>query len=478
MRLTNEEKALKAILDAVSDVRVDMSYLGFYLAQAQGPDKQRFLEMLEHAEMHASADLDNDELEGTPFAVRAELLAEVWLEHRDLEELEAFISYNDLGLPLAYAYTHDIAAGSESLREMVNDTWNNFLETLGLEDTGFSLLEEMGISESPDEDIEKEDMSDRITPNDWKDILPQLLEDHNSVSVEEAVNCLIGLLWDNGIDWSPYGETEALAQRIVWVFPDEAETVAWVTADRCTYVSSLTLEYKDEDEDGYVFPFENLDEDDFVFNADANGWEYIGGLSDYQFIEQLEESLGTSTMILPWERIAENISDNEEEDFISDFARVEEDDEEGAEFAKLLFQLYSQVADGSFEMPDEIGSFGYDFGDGYMPRYSRAGRFNQFLADLEEEHNWGIVYDECCGTCSRGSVEDIQREEGKENSPVFITWAQNAEGTWGTDGSVNHMAYHPDEEEVVVIKQVAEANGLHVLEQNKDGKPDGFVYIS
>ena len=49
------------------------------------------------------------EITTTPFSSKCEILGELWLKYRaDYPDLEDFIEYNDLGLPIAYAIANDI----------------------------------------------------------------------------------------------------------------------------------------------------------------------------------------------------------------------------------------------------------------------------------------------------------------------------------------------------------------------------------
>jgi hypothetical protein len=70
-------------------------------------------------------------------------LAELWLNYKNDEEFEDFVQYNDLGLPLAYALSHDIVKMTDQAELFVNETWNLLLVGYGIEDTGFDSLNEM-----------------------------------------------------------------------------------------------------------------------------------------------------------------------------------------------------------------------------------------------------------------------------------------------------------------------------------------------
>lgn len=79
----------------------------------------------------------------TPFSNRCIILGELWLNYRDDEEFEDFVEYNDLGLPLAYLLAEGIVTSNDKTEVFVNETWDLFIEALGIDDTGFSNLDEM-----------------------------------------------------------------------------------------------------------------------------------------------------------------------------------------------------------------------------------------------------------------------------------------------------------------------------------------------
>jgi hypothetical protein len=79
----------------------------------------------------------------TDFSNRAEILAELWMEFRDDEELKDFIEYNDLGLPLAYLVTNKFCDVLTLGEAYINETFDLFLTSLELEDTGFETLDDI-----------------------------------------------------------------------------------------------------------------------------------------------------------------------------------------------------------------------------------------------------------------------------------------------------------------------------------------------
>lgn len=79
----------------------------------------------------------------TPFTNRCDILSELWVAYKGDPEFEDFISYNDLGLPLAYAISTDIVKTSPKAEMFVNETWEVFLSGLDIKDEGFDSLDDI-----------------------------------------------------------------------------------------------------------------------------------------------------------------------------------------------------------------------------------------------------------------------------------------------------------------------------------------------
>lgn len=78
------------------------------------------------------------------FSNRCEILADLWLGYRQEEEFRDFIEYNDLGLPLAYAFANDIAKETEIAERYINESYELLAESLGVSDEDeFDSLEAM-----------------------------------------------------------------------------------------------------------------------------------------------------------------------------------------------------------------------------------------------------------------------------------------------------------------------------------------------
>jgi hypothetical protein len=79
----------------------------------------------------------------TTFDSKALILGQVWMHHKDADQLADFFKYNDLGIPLAFALAEGIVNHTPTLEQYINETWDLFLEALNIEDQGFYNLPEV-----------------------------------------------------------------------------------------------------------------------------------------------------------------------------------------------------------------------------------------------------------------------------------------------------------------------------------------------
>jgi hypothetical protein len=86
--------------------------------------------------------MTNDNKE-TSFNIKCEILSDLWMDHRNQEDFEDFISYNDLGLPLAFLVNEELVTASEMAKKMIEETYDLFLAAMEVEDTGFDSLDDL-----------------------------------------------------------------------------------------------------------------------------------------------------------------------------------------------------------------------------------------------------------------------------------------------------------------------------------------------
>lgn len=79
----------------------------------------------------------------TEFDKQCSILAELWIGYRQDDNLRDFFLYNDLGLPLAYAITEELAVPNQETEIIVSETWDMFTSALDVSDSGFTTLDEV-----------------------------------------------------------------------------------------------------------------------------------------------------------------------------------------------------------------------------------------------------------------------------------------------------------------------------------------------
>lgn len=79
----------------------------------------------------------------TTYENRQVILAELWLNYKEDDDFADFISYNDIGLPLAYLLSNEIVTGTDTAEKFINETFDLFLEGLEAEDQGYESLDEI-----------------------------------------------------------------------------------------------------------------------------------------------------------------------------------------------------------------------------------------------------------------------------------------------------------------------------------------------
>jgi hypothetical protein len=83
------------------------------------------------------------ELATTLYSNKANILGELWMNYRNDVDFQDFIEYNDLGLPLAYAVSENIVSSSEIAQKFIEESFDLFIASLGIEDTGFENIDDV-----------------------------------------------------------------------------------------------------------------------------------------------------------------------------------------------------------------------------------------------------------------------------------------------------------------------------------------------
>jgi hypothetical protein len=86
----------------------------------------------------------------TTFENKCAILADVWINFRYETEYTDFVSYNDLGLPLAYAVDAQIVPATDKAVSFIEETFANLLTAMKYdEDTGYEDFDSM-VSNAPE----------------------------------------------------------------------------------------------------------------------------------------------------------------------------------------------------------------------------------------------------------------------------------------------------------------------------------------
>ena len=79
----------------------------------------------------------------TDFRNKVSILGDLWSNYQDESEFQDFMEFNDIGLPLSYMVNEKLAVETEAGSRFIEETFDLFLASLGIEDTGFEFLDEI-----------------------------------------------------------------------------------------------------------------------------------------------------------------------------------------------------------------------------------------------------------------------------------------------------------------------------------------------
>ena len=79
--------------------------------------------------------------QGNTFDNKISILAELWMNYRDDEDLQDFLDYNDLGLPLAYLLMNEIVLPTSQSEIYINETYDLLIASLTVEDREWQSLD-------------------------------------------------------------------------------------------------------------------------------------------------------------------------------------------------------------------------------------------------------------------------------------------------------------------------------------------------
>jgi len=61
--------------------------------------------------------------QGNTLENKVSILAELWMNYRDDEDLKDFVEYNDLGLPLAYFLMNELVLPTKQAELYIDETY-------------------------------------------------------------------------------------------------------------------------------------------------------------------------------------------------------------------------------------------------------------------------------------------------------------------------------------------------------------------
>jgi len=85
----------------------------------------------------------SEENQETTFDNKCNILSELWVDYRDEPDLQDFISYNDLGLPLGFLVSESLVTPSQRAKDMIDETFVLLLASLEVDDAGFESFDEL-----------------------------------------------------------------------------------------------------------------------------------------------------------------------------------------------------------------------------------------------------------------------------------------------------------------------------------------------
>jgi len=160
--MTNEEEAGKKIEDILSDSRLDFELVGFYfgkfayfdniqklktMADKAVESREEFLDSINQNVQPRTAQKlagkDSLPQKQTKLKIKADILGDVWLNKRNEDEYQDFIEYNDLGLPLAYAYSNGMLETiNPKVESFIEESFESLLVLHEIEDKCFTSIED------------------------------------------------------------------------------------------------------------------------------------------------------------------------------------------------------------------------------------------------------------------------------------------------------------------------------------------------
>lgn len=72
----------------------------------------------------------------TPFSNKCAILAQVYIDYSEDEKFSQLCYTHDIGIPLAYAVSRNLAVANDDGMVFVDNAWEDFCEILGIDHYG------------------------------------------------------------------------------------------------------------------------------------------------------------------------------------------------------------------------------------------------------------------------------------------------------------------------------------------------------
>ena len=91
----------------------------------------------------------------TPHKIKHKILANLWTNYKDDQDMNDFFEFNDLGLPLAFMIEQKIVKSTPVAQVYVEETFELLVDSLGLDpDDEFESIDEMLELQADSEDYD------------------------------------------------------------------------------------------------------------------------------------------------------------------------------------------------------------------------------------------------------------------------------------------------------------------------------------
>jgi len=77
------------------------------------------------------------------FSNKVSILAELWMNYRDDDQLKDFVEYNDLGLPLAYFIMNELVLPTKQSELYIDESYSLLVASLDADDIEYESLDEL-----------------------------------------------------------------------------------------------------------------------------------------------------------------------------------------------------------------------------------------------------------------------------------------------------------------------------------------------